>query len=155
VADLREAAHLERLAGQDPLLVFNRRVDAAFDGFEARVEAAVHQALAAGPVETGGPAATWTYLVDDNPFQDKMGLALVGNLGVGAVAAAAAWPALLFWGVYRWLTRSSHRSPAGSPPGSQAPSSHRSGLAEVRGGEVEGQAVDRSRHVDGGAGDPR
>ena len=111
MADLREAAHLERLGGRDPVLMYNKRVDEAFSPFFDEVQAAVREALAAGPPPPDdrrlqGPTATWTYLVDDNPFDDRIGLAMVGNIGLAAVAALVAWPLLLIWSVYRWSRRS-------------------------------------------------
>jgi len=53
-----------------------------------------------------GPSATWTYLINDDPFADDLAKSLAGNLGF-AMGAAMAWPLLFLWALARkWKTRS-------------------------------------------------
>ena len=33
-----------------------------------------------------GPSATWTYLINDKPFENLLGLELIGNIGMGVGA---------------------------------------------------------------------
>jgi preprotein translocase subunit SecA len=116
-ADLREGLHLVRLGGQDPLTRFTLDVVQAFAGFEAAVEAAVLASL--DQVVVGGntldlsrtglevPAATWTYLVNDDPFRDQVALRLMGTGGatIAMYAAAVLGPLLLGWGIVNRLRR--------------------------------------------------
>jgi len=33
-----------------------------------------------------GPSATWTYLINDNPFENLLGIQLIGNMGMQTMA---------------------------------------------------------------------
>ena len=121
-ADLREGIHLVRLGQQDPLTRFTAEVVDAYDQAEAGIDDAVRAALdsvrtvggrldlaAAGvEAEDNGPAATWTYLVNDDPFRDQVGQMLTGP-GRGSIAIfSAMWlmPLMITWGlVDRYLRK--------------------------------------------------
>ncbi len=93
VADLREGIHLVRVAGDDPLIAFQVQTAQAFRERCDDVDRAIVDTLAALSVERGGldledtglrgPAATWTYIVNDNPFRDQLHMRLAGNVGLG------------------------------------------------------------------------
>ena len=85
VADIREGIHLHSLsgsnpfgAGQDPLVAFHREVAAAFSEAWDRLDEAIIDRMHAAHVTSAGvdlqregldvPAATWTYIVNDDPF---------------------------------------------------------------------------------------
>jgi preprotein translocase subunit SecA len=48
-----------------------------------------------------GPSSTWTYLVNDDPFRNQIGMMLTGpgkaTFGIGA--ALMAMPLLILWGI--------------------------------------------------------
>jgi hypothetical protein len=50
-----------------------------------------------GGHEDRAPSATWTYTVNDNSFEENLGLSLVGNRNIGFSVWAAFfnWPFLL------------------------------------------------------------
>jgi preprotein translocase subunit SecA len=135
-ADLREGVHLVRLGGQDPLARYVNDATNAFGEIERAVESAVlasldHVAVRArtpdGPMGQGAasldlsqagpdvPAATWTYLVNDDPFKDQVALRLVGAGGatMAMYAAAVLWPLLIGWGLVNrlWPGRARRRPP--------------------------------------------
>ena len=59
-----------------------------------------------------GPASTWTYLVNDNPFRDQIGQMLTGPGRTSIAIFSAMWlmPLLITWGlVDRYLRRRSRR----------------------------------------------
>ncbi len=111
VADLREGIHLVQLGGDDPLTRFKVLAGESFRRMEQDVEQAVMAALtsarpASGALELSdlgikGPAATWTYLVNDDPFREMLGSQLTGagrtTQSIGA--AAFATPLLILLGV--------------------------------------------------------
>lgn len=82
VTEIKEGIHLVRFGKKVPLDEFHRLVREAYLEFEDRLEREIAVALA--QVEIGedrvnlervdlkGPAATWTYLVNDTPFERKM-----------------------------------------------------------------------------------
>jgi preprotein translocase subunit SecA len=109
VADLREGIHLVSLGGGDPLTHFTREAVKAFDEIDSSIDEGVAAALedvrVAGrqvdltPLDLKGPASTWTYLVNDDPFRNQIGRMLTGpgRSTVAIAAAAAAMPLLMLW----------------------------------------------------------
>jgi preprotein translocase subunit SecA len=86
VADIRETIHLEQLRGKAPLAEFYRVVSLEGRDLRSRMEAAAAELvrrLIITPqgvdLEQGGikrPAATWTYLINDMPFERTLKLGL-------------------------------------------------------------------------------
>ena len=91
-ADLREGIHLRALGtgalggSRSPLDEFNREVARLFDRFLADVTARTEEAFHAVPITSSGadlgaaglkrPSATWTYVVQENPFGTDLGRAV-------------------------------------------------------------------------------
>ncbi|MCH7676756.1 hypothetical protein IH879_17695 [candidate division KSB1 bacterium] len=50
------------------------------------------------------PSSTWTYLINDNTFEDMLGVQLIGNAGL-QVGAGIWWPLMLFYSLVRKLSR--------------------------------------------------
>jgi preprotein translocase subunit SecA len=110
-ADLREGIHLVSLGGQDPLTRFTTEIKLAFRGLEDAIDSAVLDALTTVRVSGGridleglgirGPSSTWTYLVNDDPFRNQIGMMLTGpgRTTIAIYAAALMMPLLLVWGV--------------------------------------------------------
>ena len=110
-ADIREGIHLVSLGGQDPLTRYTNEVKVAFRGMEDAIDAAVLGALAVVRVTGGridleglgirGPSSTWTYLVNDDPFRNQIGMMLTGpgRATIAIYAAGALMPLLLLWGL--------------------------------------------------------
>ena len=106
VADLREGIHLERLAGKDPLSRFGWLVAEAFRKMEDGIDTEIEKALGAVTSDDGridlsridikGPSATWTYLVNDDPFRNQLGAQLTGPGGATFAIGAAALMMPLF-----------------------------------------------------------
>jgi preprotein translocase subunit SecA len=93
IADVREGITLVRLGGQEPLYEFYRQVADLYGQLEQGVAEAVHAAFEAATItEAGidldreglrGPTATWTYLVNDDPFSWLGSIADLSNIGYG------------------------------------------------------------------------
>jgi preprotein translocase subunit SecA len=110
-ADLREGIHLVRLGGQDPLTSFSTHVIKAFSDIDDRIDEAVETALTKVRVRDNqidlaalgikAPGSTWTYLINDDPFRDRIGALLTGPGGatVAIYAAALMMPLLALWGL--------------------------------------------------------
>lgn len=117
VADLREGIHLVALGGQDPLARFTNEVTVAFHRLDDTIEEAVLNALervgvnADGidltEVNIKGPSSTWTYLVNDDPFRNQIGMMLTGpgkaTFAIGA--ALFSMPLLILWGLVDQFVR--------------------------------------------------
>ena len=116
-ADLREGIHLVSLGGQDPLTRFTTEIRLAFRGMEDAIDGAVLDALTVVRVSGGridldglgisGPSSTWTYLVNDDPFRNQIGMMLTGpgRTTVAIYAAVVVMPLLLLWGLVDRLLR--------------------------------------------------
>ena len=106
IEDIREGIHLQRYGGRDPLTEFQRQIIDAYaammEGLRAEVVDRFRSLRAEGgridleQLKLRGPASTWTYLVNDNPFASFwVSLIAPGSLGVSmatAVLAVLYWP---------------------------------------------------------------
>ena len=111
IADLREGIHLVRLGGSDPLTAFTSEAIRAFTRVDDEIDAAVLDALSRVKVDgtrldldavgVRGPSSTWTYLVNDDPFRNRIGALLTGPGGptLAMYAAAMLMPLLVLWGL--------------------------------------------------------
>ena len=126
LADLREGIHLVRLGGQDPLTTFTSGAIQSFGRLDDEIDEAVLAAIdhvrldgsrldlsEAGPK---APSSTWTYLVNDDPFERRLGAMLTGPGGVTVAiySAAVLMPLLMLWGIVENLFRRGPRRR--SPP---------------------------------------
>ena len=114
-ADLREGIHLARLGGHDPLTVFTVEAIQAFSAIDETIDAAVLDALPSVRIVDGqvdlsdtgikAPTSTWTYLVNDDPFRNRIGALLTGPGGatIAMYSAALLGPLLLVWGLIERL----------------------------------------------------
>lgn len=73
VAEIREGIHLERLAGKSPLQEFRKRADELFRTVLERLNDVSEEVL----LEKRKPGATWTYIVNDNPFRNQVAIRLI------------------------------------------------------------------------------
>jgi preprotein translocase subunit SecA len=104
MADVRDGIHFRRFGNQDPLHVYN---SLAIERFAAVIpetektavtvlnalnEHEIDLILRSGAAE-GHPSATWTYLVSDNPFEERPDILMSGSAGFSA-AAGLLWPIL-------------------------------------------------------------
>jgi len=102
LAHLRDGIHFVRIARGDPLFEFVRQANVAWKAIPTalderlaqtatslaqRVQSGADLAALHEQQEVRGPSATWTYLVDDNPFQDALGLHVSGDIGLSIGAA--------------------------------------------------------------------
>src|SRR5205085_2842009 len=102
--DVREGIHLVGLGGQDPLTRYTSELTTAFRGIEASINERVLDGLNRVRVTGGridfealgmrGPSSTWTYLVNDDPFRNQIGMMLTGpgRTSIAIYAAAMLGP---------------------------------------------------------------
>jgi preprotein translocase subunit SecA len=110
-ADLREGVHLVALGGLDPLTRYTTDLNRSFAQIDDTIDAAVLAEVDDVRFEGGrvvlsetilkGPSSTWTYLVNDDPFRNQIGMMLTGpgktTFAIGA--ALMSMPLLIFWGI--------------------------------------------------------
>ena len=104
---VREGIHWVTRAGLNPYYEFQKMMGESFTNLQARIEKEILVVLKRVTIsETGidlgkeglkGPSSTWTYLISDNPFGDRLEIMLGGNMGFGALAALVNWPLLILY----------------------------------------------------------
>lgn len=98
---LKDSIHLRRIGGQNPLFefrklsidlferIFNDMEGSVIDSFNKL--SVVNGKLESNDASIKSPSATWTYLVNDDPFEHRFGLEMVTNIGFNAIAGFW-WP---------------------------------------------------------------
>jgi preprotein translocase subunit SecA len=98
IEDIREGIHLQRYGGRDPLTEFQRQIIGAYAAMMEELRADVVDRFGSLRAVGGridleqlglrGPASTWTYLINDNPFASFwVSLIAPGNLGTSIAGA--------------------------------------------------------------------
>ena len=92
IADIREGIHLKRVGGEDPFIEFQKIAIQIFDERFRQSDAKIINTFKKISVKNGhvnldqlgirAPSATWTYLINDNPFEKNLGMQLIGNAGM-------------------------------------------------------------------------
>ena len=82
VTDIRENIHLVVLANQDPLDEFHKKAGREFADLLKRIDEEIVNTFCSAEITSEGidlgkeglrgPASTWTYLINDNPFGDVL-----------------------------------------------------------------------------------
>ena len=116
VTEIRDGIHLAEVGGLDP---FREFLKSAAESFKQTLEAIDEQAidrfdsleltpdgLEFEKMGLHGPSSTWTYLVNDEAFTDRLTASLIGGRNVGfAAGAAMTGPLLLLWALSRRFGR--------------------------------------------------
>jgi preprotein translocase subunit SecA len=116
VAEIREGIHLAEVGGMSPLEEFQKGAAASFVHARDSVDAWVVERFASLKIASDGvdmeglglrgPSSTWTYLVNDDAFSDRMAATLLSRRNIGFAAnAALTGPLLLVWALSRRLGR--------------------------------------------------
>ncbi len=102
ISYLREGIHLVIVGGKNPLEEYIYNVTEAFEELRQSINYEIITSFRNIKItEKGidldvnsikGPSATWTYLINDNPFEDDLGLMLASNRNAGFSAVAAGLP---------------------------------------------------------------
>jgi len=106
IADIREGIHWRRLGGQQPLQEFIKLAVECFDKLQMEIEERCLQTFEQLEVQQNridfekagikAPSSTWTYLINDDPFDGALGSSTAGNIEL-ALGATQMWPLLLFF----------------------------------------------------------
>ena len=97
ISEIRESIHLKRVGGQDPYIEFQKLAIKIFDQLLQKLDSQLVQKFNAIQIDNyrvnleklgiKAPSATWTYLINDNPFEHVIGMQFIGDPGkqIGAV----------------------------------------------------------------------
>jgi len=114
IADIREGVHLVRLGGEKPVLVFQKLAIDSFDKLQKNLKAEMIRSFNLIKVKDNridlddaglkAPSSTWTYLINDNPFENMLGVQLLGSAGL-QIGAGLWWPLMMLYSLVRRLRR--------------------------------------------------
>jgi preprotein translocase subunit SecA len=92
LSEIKEGIHLLRLGGENPLREFQKKAELAFIEMCNNLDMEVGKIIdyfeqnPDNEISTLGikkPSSTWTYIINDNPFGNQLGLMLQGVSGIG------------------------------------------------------------------------
>ena len=121
VTEIRDGIHLAEVGGLDPYREFLKLAADSFEHTLAAIDERAVEIFASLKLDPGGvsfenmglqgPSSTWTYLVNDQAFTDRLAASLVGGRNVGfAAGAALTGPLLMLWALTRRFGRRRHDS---------------------------------------------
>ena len=97
IAEIRESIHLKRVGGQDPYIEFQKLAIKIFDQLLQKLDNQLVKLFNTIQIDNHrvnldksgikAPSATWTYLINDNPFENVIGMQFIGDPArqIGAV----------------------------------------------------------------------
>jgi preprotein translocase subunit SecA len=101
IDELKDSIHLRRIGGQNPLFEFRKVSIELFSELLKNIDLYITTAFNELEIKDGQidfaraglktPSATWTYLVNDDPFERKYGMQMFSNITVNAFAGLM-WP---------------------------------------------------------------
>ena len=101
-AYIRDGIHLVMYAGQNPLDQYLLRISEVFEGLSSDIQSLVIETFKGIEITENGvsfkkinyqePSATWTYLLNDDPFDNDFGLMLASSQNIGFAAYSASFP---------------------------------------------------------------
>ena len=112
LSHLREGIHFVRLGGQNPLRSFRKQADELFQSlYQALAEKItqwIEQVMQQEEAnldrqELERPASTWTYVINDNPFEDQLSILLLDNANAGMHVDFVSAPFLFTIAMMRWM----------------------------------------------------
>jgi preprotein translocase subunit SecA len=116
VDEIRDGIHLAEVGGLSPIEEFQKAAASSFLHVKEKVDDDVvgsflsfDIASCGGSIEVAGirgPSSTWTYLVSDRAFTDRLAAQLISRRNIGFSASAAVFgPLLLLWAFSRRFRR--------------------------------------------------
>jgi preprotein translocase subunit SecA len=122
--ELRDDSVLLAFAGRFPIAEFHRSAGRSFEQLETRIRTEVGEQLESLAITPDGvdwdaaglrrPAATWTYLVGENPFGASGLVSPLGRTGMAAASLGAPWLVLLHGVTVLWARRRRRFPPSSS-----------------------------------------
>ena len=104
IAEIREGIHLRSIGGRDPYIEYQKFAVTRFADMLQELEKESLRLFSELSTSTNeidfeqhgikAPTATWTYLINDNPFEHLFGTQLIGNTGL-SLGVVWMWPFIL------------------------------------------------------------
>jgi len=108
IADIREGIHLMHLGRRVPIIEFRKMAIDLFETSREGMQTAMLTTFQEVEIRDGkadldaagvnAPSATWTYLVNDNPYEDNLTMQIAGDMAL-SIGAGICWPLLAVVGL--------------------------------------------------------
>lgn len=118
IAGVREGIHLTRFGGENPQFIFRKLSIEMFDRFQEKADKEsidlfnainiINDTVDLSEADIKIPTATWTYLINDNPFENTLEMMMAGNIGLSA-AVSFMWPLFAVYALVKALKRKNKR----------------------------------------------
>ena len=114
LAQSRDGVHLVRLGGQNPLNTFRKMADTSFTKLYERLEIQIREWIEhvlgddfsyEEATALKRPASTWTYVINDNPFEDQLSIMLLDSANTGMQVDFVSAPFLFTIAMMRWMKK--------------------------------------------------
>lgn len=114
IAEIRESIHLTKLGYQDPLFEFFKIAIEMFDNLQTDIESGMinkfNELNSSGSnidmdsLGLKAPSSTWTYLINDDPFENMLATNFAGSMGLSiGWSFFWLWPLLLLFSLLKWF----------------------------------------------------
>ena len=117
-ADLREGIHFTRIGGQEPVFVFHEQSIKIFDKLQNNIDFDIIQSFKSITIKNNSidvsrdgikaPSSTWTYLVNDDPFNNLLGIQFIGTMAF-SIGAGLLWPLIAVYSLWRKFSAKNKR----------------------------------------------
>lgn len=120
IADIREGIHLTRLGYKDPLSEFYKLAIGTFDRLLPDLESCMIDTFnsidtSSTDIDLEGmglkaPSSTWTYLINDDPFENMLATNFAASMGLSTYASFVwLWPFLVIYHLVNWLNKKKNK----------------------------------------------
>jgi len=101
ISIIKEGIHLRSIGGENPLVeyqkisieLFNKMYENLYCQIIKRIDSYLNNENEINEIIAKNPSATWTYLINDDSFENKHGNQIIGDIG-HSIATALWWPLL-------------------------------------------------------------
>jgi len=105
--DLQESIHLVRLGGEVPIRVFHKKTDDNFKNINRKINQIINK-LSQKQLELKNlgikkPSSSWTYIVNDNPYGNQLGISLISSTNIAFQLDLLTAPILIIIGIFKRL----------------------------------------------------
>jgi preprotein translocase subunit SecA len=119
IADLREGIHFTRIGGQEPVFVFHEQSIAIFDKLQKNIDSGMmrsfkhinfnNKSVDISKAGIKAQSSTWTYLINDDPFNNMLGIQFIGTIAF-SIGAGLLWPLIAVYSLMRKFSRKNKHS---------------------------------------------
>lgn len=111
---IRDSIHLVRIGGQNPLSEFQKKADLSFATLSTNIDREIENGskkiidnrnITQTELGIRKPSSTWTYMINDNPYGNKLSIMMLDNSRLGFQDDPIGASILIFHGIVERIKR--------------------------------------------------